>query len=135
MDCTDYQERILEAMDQLSPGVDPAVEAHLSHCETCRGFFAAQQMLDQALSAEFAGARLSRQFSTHLRQNLQRESSATWLELLPDVLNLAGAGALAAWASAQFSDEPWVLAGSFTLLASVASLLVLSRQHVEELED
>ena len=132
--CSFWQPQILEVIDRLARVLPADLENHLSLCGSCREWLETERVVDRALSDELAPPLLPARFRSRLRQRIRSESRAWVVEVLPDLLNLAGAGSLVAVAYQQASSPAWA-AGLAAVAAAFAAFLILGRSQMEEREE
>ena len=91
MNCTEAEERILEALDSaLDAGRRDALEAHLDVCPGCRIFRETQLTLDRALAVRLAPPVPGPGFDARLMLAVRAGRAGELWELAPDLLHLAG---------------------------------------------
>lgn len=136
MDCAKFEEEILEGKRTGE------LDAHLEGCAACREFFAAQRRLDRILEEALPRLALSPSFRPALRRRIESESRSRFLELVPDLLNVLGASALAA-AAAWYLPQLRLLSQGLGVLAlavaigltGAGSLAVLLRLDTAQPDD
>jgi anti-sigma factor RsiW len=117
MTCIDFELLILERMDgHLAPELEPVVAGHLSGCESCRTFLAAQTELDRAI-AEAPRPQLPPQFSARVRARLDSTEARSGIGFAWDLAGLAAIAAAAGFGVAYFLPTlvvggPWIAAGA-----------------------
>lgn len=84
--CEEVQDRILEL-----GAPDASLTGHLSECESCRQFAAAQRSLDEQLLTACAPPPLDSRFRSNLRARIQVDKRRRLADLLPALITLATA--------------------------------------------
>jgi anti-sigma factor RsiW len=130
MNCTYWEDRLLDALDRPGGRLAPDCQAHLETCEACREFLATQRQLDRALAAQLAAPAAPAGFRAAVHRRLGRESRPPWMELVPDVLNALGVAAVVLLLRF-LSAEPWTLVAMLVGLVFGTGLL-LGRGLLEE---
>ena len=92
MDCLEAQEKILESLEGVLAAADQGrLQHHLSGCDSCVRFAAAQRVLDCRLAESIQPPALSPGFGAGLRARLRPHPRGQWAMWLPDAAYLAGA--------------------------------------------
>ena len=137
MNCTEAEERILEALDSTPDAVRrDALEAHLAVCPGCRNFRETQLALDRALAECLAPPVPGPGFDARLMLAVKAGQASELWDLAPDLLHLAGGAAVtlaAAW-TLPF-DRAMVLAAGGAATASSYALLAWVRTWLSELDE
>ena len=116
MTCEKTQEWILEF------GPDAAVDGHLSHCETCRGFLALQRSLDEQLTSAYTCPPLDDRFRAPILARIQTEKRRRLWDVLPALIAL-GVAVIASGLCALLAPELTSYAFGAALAVSIASYM------------
>jgi predicted anti-sigma-YlaC factor YlaD len=97
MPCTEFEE-LLTDYETLGAVERARVDAHLTHCEACRGWREAFAEADTALRAAYTGVRAPASLAAYVRQRIPRPAaSAARVSLIPEILDfIAWTGVLCA---------------------------------------
>jgi anti-sigma factor RsiW len=132
MNCDTARELILDAIDApWEAAGGKALEEHLAGCETCAGFRQIQLDADQALIAGFANVAPSPALAARILAGAEEPVANSTPGWVPDLLNAAGAGFMAAvLASLNLPAIPNLAAilAALTLIAVVSYPLLLLRR-------
>jgi len=97
MACAEFEQLLLE-YPELENGARARVDAHVAQCSGCREFLDALLVVDSQLTAEFAGQEVSASFAPAVHQRVQSAAPLARPSLVPELLDFAGWGAIAALA-------------------------------------
>ena len=88
MPCTEFEDR-LAGYDALGAAERQRVDAHVAHCESCRGWLEAFGEADAALRAAYAGVRAPATLAISVRQRVSGTVAAgeTCVSVVPEVLD------------------------------------------------
>jgi predicted anti-sigma-YlaC factor YlaD len=117
MTCEETQEWILEFG---SP--DAAVDGHLSHCETCRGFLALQRSLDEQLTRAYTAPPLDDHFRVPIHARIKTEKWRHLWDVLPALIAL-GTALITSGLCALLAPELAGYAFASALALSIASYM------------
>ncbi len=137
MTCHEAQEAVLASLDETLSALETAgLEAHLSGCDDCRDFRAAQVEMDRELSAALPPPELTPGFRAALRKQIRREPTRPWPDLLPDILHVGGC-VVATLICALTAPVPiHVTITTGTLVTAASYLLQIAcRAALEEVEE
>ena len=97
MPCTEFEE-LLTDYETLGAVARARVDAHLTHCEACRGWREAFAEADAALRAAYTGVRAPASLAAYVRQRIPHPAaSAARVSLVPEILDfIAWTGVLCA---------------------------------------
>jgi hypothetical protein len=131
MDCRTVQEEILECVDQSALSV--GARAHVSACQACAAFAAAQADVDARLSRALVPPRLSSNFRGALHSRIAAERR-TWVrDAAPDMLHFISWGVLTVATALFLSVDPlFVFVGGATTALSTYVVLSAVRSSFEE---
>jgi hypothetical protein len=125
MNCSHFEDRLIDAIDQPATDWPPDLRSHLAGCASCREFLETQQLLDQTLAAKLVPTSPSPRFRAAVLSKVHSEARTPLIEILPDLLNLAGAASLVTVVYFTTPGRYWLWLACAAAAAIVASLLKL----------
>ncbi len=126
MPCTEFQDR-LAGYDALGAMERQRVDAHLAHCETCRGWLEAFGEADAALRAAYAGVRAPATLAISVRQRVSGTVAAreTRVSAAPEILDfIAWTGVIGACGLLAYFWMPREIVFSPTTLYALSGILL-----------
>ncbi|MGO9241628.1 MAG: zf-HC2 domain-containing protein [Bryobacteraceae bacterium] len=126
MPCTEFQDR-LAGYDALGTMERQRVDAHLAHCETCRGWLEACGEADAALRAAYAGVRAPATLAISVRQRVSSTVAAgeTRVSAVPEILDfIAWTGVICACGLLAYFWMPREIVVSPVVLYAVLGVLL-----------
>lgn len=133
MNCGDVQRALLGCANEVTASEQAVVDDHVSSCVACARVAAQQRRLDALLTSALAAPALSRAFRRTLRARIDEQPSSFVGDALPDVLHLAGCGALTALAVSVLPfGGPIIVAAGAVLTVSSYVVLAAVRNSFDE---
>jgi hypothetical protein len=131
MDCRTAQEHVLECVDEHA--LTASARAHVSACQACAAFAAAQADVDARLSRALVAPRLSSNFRDALHRRIAAERR-TWVrDAAPDMLHFISWGVLTVATALSLSVDPlFVFVGGAATALSTYVVLSAVRSSFEK---
>jgi predicted anti-sigma-YlaC factor YlaD len=128
MPCTEFEE-LLTDYETLGAVERARVDAHLTHCEACRGWREAFAEADAALRAAYTGVRAPATLAASVRQRVHHPAAGTargaGVSLVPEILDfIAWTGVLCACGLLAYFWLPRDAAFSQAAFFAVSGLLL-----------
>jgi anti-sigma factor RsiW len=89
MPCAELEDRLIDYAD-LDGDEQRAIDVHVAACAACRAYLDTLARLDAALTAKFAGRRVSAQFRPAVRAAARRQVLEKRPSFIPEVLDFIG---------------------------------------------
>ena len=135
MTCQEAEEMLLESFDEpATPVVRRALDAHVAGCRACSAFAAQLRAVDAKLAAILKAPAVPASRAPGIRGRVRRERVAALTENLPDIIHLAGCGAVTVGCAALLPFDPRItIAAGLGITCVTYVFMALVRWSIESL--